>query len=311
MNKQEYDNISFQPEKEIPLFEKQYGCLFSFTVGEEETTLKYELNIKFVKKLSHSYLFLLDRTTPVYINDQQLDTLVDNLAYDAGCVFYPLQIEVNTNGKFAAIRNQNEIRARWPSLKEKIERYYKGKEVAKYLSLMEETLYSDRKMHEVFKNDLFISTFFRDIYKSYTSLYSLNSESLYPVVGSTSPLLFSVIEELNPQLTKQGKIEISHWGNLIDERTCTEIEDGYNWPVSKMMDNPDTIPAKGKHQAIYSLDNKTKEIKSVVGRWELYLSTTNIVEVRIFQMSTDEESPFLVNEEKEKAKKSFFSKLLN
>lgn len=298
---------------DFPADAKSYGCLFLFNEdGKTEKSLKYEISIKYLDDIPsmRKYLFEVKRISPVYINDLLPELLVDVLAYETGKIYYPMQVESDYSGRFSHVHNQEEIIRRFPNMKEKIETYYKGVEVDKYLALMENVLNSTEKSDEIFMNDLFYATFFAPIYVNYTTSFSFEQEMEFPVLCKVKPLKFLVKQELGKKLTDYGAIEIFHSGNLIDERTAREMEQGENFPAARML-NPLIEAAKGTYEAYYSLDKQTRQIRGINAKWILALKKKKSVEVKIHQLDSDiqhEESPVM---EEITNKKSFFSRIFD
>ena len=248
---------------DFPVSGKRYGCVFIFQEGDDDaaqTVLKYEVEIRFFKELSErrKRLFRIERISETYINDYLPDLLVDQLAYQTGRVFYPLLIETDYAGKFSGIHNWKEIQERWAGVREKIELYFKGKEVRKYLELTESILNSKEELDKLFANDLFFHTYFTSIYQNYTSLFMLESEKSYPVMGKINPLKFSVEQQLCKELTDYQAIKIFHTGRMVDERTVRVLEQGENYPTHKMV-FPWHEPATGTYKANYTPNHRTRQ----------------------------------------------------
>ncbi len=100
-----------------------------------------------------NFLYRLDRTSPLYINEVTPELLVDKLAYETGKIFYPLVVETKRDGKFLAIQNFDEIRIRWRKVRLDLETYYEGEYATRYIRLMDEKLMDDNFIQVCFKND--------------------------------------------------------------------------------------------------------------------------------------------------------------
>lgn len=299
----------------FPAYGKRYGCVFIFQEGNDDASqqvLKYEVDIRFVKELpeKRKRLFRVERISETYINDYLPDMLIDQLACEVGKVFYPLLIETDYTGTFSGIYNYKEIQERWPAIREKADRYFKGRKVEKYLNLMENVLGSKEDLDKMFANDLFFHTYFTSLYQNYTLSFSLQSERLYPVMGKINPLKFSVEHQLCNELTDYGAIKIVHSGTMIDERTVRDLEQGENYPIHKML-YPYLGPAKGTYKAYYTLNYRTKQIRTIDARWVLELNKQKTVEVKIHQLDLDPESKdsIIIEEGVRKKKSGFFSTL--
>lgn len=307
---------NIQPE--LPSIGKRYGCVFIFREGDNEdiqNVLKYEINIRYCKDLHEKRrrLFWIERISETYINNYQPDLLIDELAYEAGKVFYPLLVETNYSGKFLGIHNDKEILQRWSDIRKKMSNYFSGDEVERYLNIMEKMLNSKEDLDKSFANDLFFNTFFAPVYKNYTQSFSVQSELYYPIMGKINPLKFLVEQKLCKELTDYHAIKIIHSGKMIDERTVLDLERGENYPVNKML-YPDLKPASGTYEAYYTLNPKTIQIRTIDARWELELNIKRTVEVKIHQMDSDSEESdsLIITEDNIQEKKAgFFSWLFN
>src|SRR6478609_8268502 len=98
--------------------ELHYGYMVTMSHGEEIQELKCEYLLKCIgqNKETNNNIYQVDRT-PVFINDQEPDTLAEELAAQIGAVIYPLQLETNAQGLATKIQNHGEIMERWNTLK--------------------------------------------------------------------------------------------------------------------------------------------------------------------------------------------------
>jgi hypothetical protein len=222
-------------------------------------------------------------------------------------------VETNYSGKFSGIHNDKEILQRWTDVRKKASDYFNGDEVEQYLNLMEKMLNSKEDLDKSFANDLFFRIFFAPVYKDYTQSFSVQSEFSYPVMGKINPLKFLVEQKLCEELTDYNAVKIIHSGKMIDERTVLDLEQGENYPVNKIL-YPDIDPASGTYEAYYTLNPKTKQIRTIDARWKLELNVRRTVEVKIHQMDSDSEDPdsLIIAEDNAQEKKTgFFSWLFN
>jgi len=272
-----------------PYFSRTYGVTIDISIGNEITGLKYEVKVTYIKTIAENIrLFRLDRLTPVYINETLPDTTADQLAAAVGEVFYPLFIEVNFEGKYLAVHNQNEIAGRWPALKEKISAYFTGEEATQYLNLMVEVLYDENSLNEVFRKDLFITSYFTSLYKSYTSSFELNENMYFPIVTNTAPVSFGTKQSLDEQFNSYGAIEIHHQGTVNDERTAEDLESGVEFPLSRF-ENPDLSGAEGVYNAKYVLNPNTRSLELLVASWHMPGMRIQSTEIRMFRIDEEHE----------------------
>ncbi|GHT68257.1 hypothetical protein AGMMS50239_32970 [Bacteroidia bacterium] len=244
--------------------ERQYAFEQVIIKGEEVINIHYNFIAYFSREKSDmSLLCRINRLYPVFINDKEPDLVIDELAYETGKVFYPLIIQLNEMGKFASIYNYEEIRDRWTKHRQKMEDYFVGEFVEKYLLLADEMICSQDNLDRIFRRDLFMSIFFFPVYQSYTWQNRKEVGYYFPLAGKAKPVLFKLDEVLSEFLTDNGAIEILHSGNSIDERSYHEMEWGYD-------------EASGEHQPAdiiytgrYTLEEETKLLQTADIKWEI------------------------------------------
>src|SRR6478752_1823072 len=141
--------------------ELQFEYMVTITLGEEIQELKCEYLLKCIgqNKETNNNIYQVDRT-PVFINDQEPDTLAEELAAKIGAVIYPLQLETNTQGLAIKIQNHGEIMGRWNTLKADLLEYYEGEVFLKYIQLSEQSLLAEEILLEKLGQDWFLYTYF-------------------------------------------------------------------------------------------------------------------------------------------------------
>jgi len=260
-----------------PHFSRSYGILISFSASNAEpVNVKYEIKVTYVKTLVDEQLriFKLERLSSVYINDTEPDTIADQLAYETGQVFYPLVIKVGLDGSFEGIYNHDEIKGRWPQIKNKVQEYFVGEECEKYLLHTEQMLQDAFTLDICFQNDWFIKTFFSSIYKSYGPDRKIKQSKNFSLVQDAVPHTFEVEETLEQYLNHYGAIEIHHNGDceIISKDKSSSEGDQY-------------IPSiNAKYNADIVLENDTKAIDSIIAQWSWSDGIENTVALSAFNM---------------------------
>ncbi|CAM4074475.1 hypothetical protein SAMN06265348_102293 [Pedobacter westerhofensis] len=278
------DQFYLKLQLKPPHFSRSYGVLYTFTEGDKTHTIKYNLDVTYVKTIiDRARIFKLERTTPVYVNDIEPDLLVDELAYECGKIFYPLMIEVDFDGKFLSVLNHSEITTRWKEKKIAVSEYFKGELTEKYIQLMDSAIATPEQVTEIFANDLFISVYFSSVYKSYTSQYAIKRNTTFPILGQAAAVLFEVAETIDQDLNEADKIEIIHQGTIIDERSNRDLKEESSYPLSKYAYEGE-IGATGNYYALYRLDAETKAIFSIVADYVLDTEPTQKTQVKVFEL---------------------------
>lgn len=259
-----------------PHFSRSYGVLISFTTAGQVTTVKYELMVTYIKTLVEEEVrvFSLERLSPVYINDLEPESTIDQLAFETGQVFYPLQVKVGFDGAFIGIFNHDEIKKRWIKTKEEVMDYFTGEETEKYLTQTEQMINDGFALDICFQNDWFINTFFAPIYKSYSAEREIKSIRHFSLSPNDTPESFNVIEKIDPFLNHYNAIEIHHKGK-IDRTELNLLEDGENG-------EGDSVEAD--YEADIVLQKDTKSIESIVANWNWNDGQQKSIGLRIFNM---------------------------
>lgn len=269
-------NFSLKLQLVAPYFSRSYGLLINYKEGENEDAVKYELMVSYVKTIPEvARIFKIERTSMVYINDVAPNTTIDELSYQAGQVFYPLSVAVDFDGAYLEVHNREEIIERWPSHKRKLQEYFKGEAVERYLKLMEEVIYDEWSLNECFRKDLFISSYFCSIYKPYTSDLVVKGDLYFPVTGEGAGMSFETEQYTEPYLNDSGEIILRHKGTVKDERPMPEIEEGE--------------ALTGDYTARYLLSAQTKSIQSIVATWNPGGPVKQSVELLLFRTGEAEE----------------------
>lgn len=308
------DNYHLKLQLKPPHLSRNYGVLYTYVKGKAENTLRYNVTVSYVKTLGDRRIFRIEREEPVYVNDLEPDLVADELAYACGKVYYPLLLEVDFSGKYHAVHNHAEVLGRWNTQKAAVLDYFKGEIAAKYVSLMDEAIATPELLTAIFSRELFCSTFFSSLYRSYTAAFEIEEMVAFPIAGSAAPLNFKTRQKVNPELNAAGKIELIHSGEMADERSMRDINEEYDFAISKYC-HPDEQPAEGNYTNIIRLDAETGAVFSIVADWTLVADPVQRTEVKIFELLEKEEEvkqaeyaqpgQFILDGQHEKKEKKF------
>jgi hypothetical protein len=290
------DHNTLKLQLKPPHFKRSYGVVYTYTSGSKEDTVKFDLDVTYVKTIiDRSRVFKLERTSPVYVNDIAPDLVADQLAYECGKVFYPLQLEIGFDGSYMGVFNYQEILSRWKDTRSSVEEYFKGETTEKYLQLMELSLSSQEKVDLIFRDELFCAVFFSPVYRAYGENFILETHSTFPVSGRCAPVRFKGTAEVNPLLNAAGHIEIQYTGEADDERTAGDLKEEQSFPIERLM-NPEAIPVTGDYTIRLVLEKETRSIRSLVGRWRLELGDIQETELKIFEWLEEEDQQEMLQE---------------
>lgn len=281
------DQIYLRLQLKPPEFSRDYGVLYTYTTGKVEHTVKYNLNIVYVKTIvGQSRIFKIDRTSPVYVNDIEPDLIVDQLAYECGKVFYPLVLEIDFDGKFIGVHNYTEIITRWKTQRPIIQDYFNGEISESYLNLMDEAIAEPELMTDIFRNELLYSVFFSSIYKSYTNEFRIEETCFFPIAGRAEAVRFHTVQQVDTELNEAGKIQIVHQGNITDERSFRDLLEEQDFAISQFQ-YPDELPAQGSYTGLYRLDAETRSIFSIVAEWTLTTEPIQKTQIKVFELFSE------------------------
>lgn len=263
----------------------KYGVVFTVNNGEVSNEIKYELEITQLKSAQPGTgHFMIDRVGDIYINGITPDLLAEQLAYEAGKVFYPLNIETDRNGKFTRVTNYKDIHKRWLAKREYLIEYFIGDAAFKYIKLMDEAMSSEARVNTTMSKDPFISVYFNGLYKSYSPRLTVNKDVTLPFTGTALQAAYAAQQTINAELNSFGDIEISHSGKLNDDRSIEDFEQGLNFSLSKL-EQPDSASATGEYESLYVVNPQYNLIEAAISNWTLQLIETKSFNLKLFQVN--------------------------
>ncbi|WP_158799338.1 hypothetical protein [Pedobacter sp. L105] len=278
------DQFYLKLQLKPPDFTRNYGVLYTFNNGNDTHTVKFNLNVTYIKTIvNRARIFKLDRTTPIYVNNVEPDLLADQLAYECGKIFYPLMVEIDFDGKFMCVHNYNEIMSRWKEKRISVGEYFKGEMTEKYLQLMDEAIASPEQVTEMFANELFISAYFFSLYKSYGLEFTIEEHCNFPIAGKAAAVRFETFQVVDQNLNEANKIEVIHHGKINDERTIRDLKEESSYPISKYTYTEESH-ATGTYTALYRLDAETKSIYSIVADWVVAIEPIQKTQLKVFEL---------------------------
>lgn len=218
--------------------EKIYGVIIKFQ--PKDLQIHYKIRVK----RTASYVELVKEKT--YVNNQEIDKIIEQLFEKAEQVLYPLQIAVGKYGSLDKVVNQEQIANRWkkdsfPRLKE----YYQSEITDQILQQMD-VAYTDLNLRkELFDRNIFYKLFFLPIYKGYPQFLKKDFLQIY-FSGLSQEVGYETEFALSREYTRGDKIALKITGS--------EEENLFN------KNNP-----KGQIDLLYKLHKETKEIFSITG----------------------------------------------
>lgn len=286
----------------------EYGVMITVFNGSRRDTIRYEVSIKWIEKDNLHSLAVIDRITPVYVNDTEPDYVADELALQVSSTLYPLILLINSNGAYAGIHNYPEIAKQWQQKKEKIRKYYTGEWTEKYLRLNDRILLNKENLERSLHNDWFLYAFFNRIHCNYPNGSQARRIDSFPFFQKKKGIDYEVTRTINEFIDEQGYITINMQGILADERSKTDLEHTLNFPSHK-----DSEKATGIYNGKYILESRYHTIDALMLNCSLDLEENKKVSIVISRIRKGEESPKAEDAVSQKKETLFsrFNKWLN
>ena len=267
--------LAFEP---VNSFYK-YGVNITIENGDKKNEIKYEASVKWLKTENDLHFFEIDRTSKLFINEEEINAIADLLAYKTSKVLYPLQISVDQTGKFNSVENLSEFKGRWDNIKEEVYKEFEGEIVEEYLLKIEEKIYEPEIISLLIKNDYFIRTLFFGIYQKFGKAFNIDGLESFPLVDNAIEPLYSINLEIDPLKDDYDLVKISGTGTLYEERS---IHDFINKaPFSFLIEEQPVINSDGNFRIQYFLNGETNLPESLYLECDIMLEERKKVSVVI------------------------------
>lgn len=245
------NSIVFRPEKSFC----KYGVIVNLETGGSKNELKYETSVRWLKNESQIHFFEIDRTSDLYLNEEEINEIADTLAYKTSKVLYPLQISVDEHGKFRQVENLSVFKERWTAVKEEVYKEFEGDIVDKYCEKIEDIINEPDAISFYLKNDYFIRTLFFGIYQSFGPNFKIEGEETFPVVDNPIEPRYKINIEVDPVKDEYDLVNISGEGKLNEERTVYDFIN--ESPFSMIIQDNPVMNDNGNFRLQYYLNGET------------------------------------------------------
>ena len=247
-----------------------YGVMITLENGERKNEIKYQASVQWLKSESDLHYFEIDRTSKIFINEEEVNDIADLLAYKTSKVLYPMQISVDETGKFNSVENLEIFKERWEKIKEEVYKEFEGETVEEYLLKIEEKIGEPEIISLLIKNDLFIRTLFFGVYQKFGLKFQLSGEESFPITDNPIEPNFKIQLEIDPLKDDYDLINIEGNGTLYEERSVHDFVNGS--PFSFLLEDDPIINSDGNFRLKYFMNGKTALPES------LYLECDMILE---------------------------------
>ena len=259
---------------------KNYGVMYTIFQGSSINTMEFETSVACIKKLSNNlFVFKINKLSKTFINQEETNSITDELAEKVARVIYPLEIVVNGFGKQIDVHNFESIQKRWNKNKKKILEEYQGEWIEKYLALNEQTLLNKSNFNEALSKDWFLDVYFSEIYVNYTPFLKTVSEVRFPLFAECDALQYKVEQKIEMYRDHGNLVNIEQNGNLNEERGKTDLENKLNFPYY-LSSNPEQEKVEGQFLSKYFLD-ENNSIESIYLKTSVELDISTTIEIVI------------------------------
>ncbi len=295
----------------LPQRDLYYGVLKTIKSGDKVQTIKYNTSMRFYPEDEDGEYFVsVDLVSKVFINDEEVSLVADELAVTCTEVLYPIIFRIDKNSRLLEIQNHIEIMHRWDKQKVTKLRYYEGDTAKNYINLFEETLKDKDLCFHYLKNDWLFYLYFNKIYGYYLPVNKQLSEIVsFPIIPNTLPIDFEVKRSAT-LFTKNNRLRIDVKGIYSDKRSKSDIEQKLYFPSSSKISN-----VKGRYRELYFLNPENHRIQSAFLECDLELNKSKYVSISISEIDNIPDSLEIRHPERIKKqyenKKSFWKSLFS
>jgi hypothetical protein len=245
------NSLIFQPENSFI----RYGVIITIENGDHKNELKYETSVRWLKMEQKLHFFEIDRTSNLYLNEEEVNDIADLLAYKTSKVLYPLQVSVDEQGRFNAVEDLSVFKQRWPAVKEEIYKEFDGETVDTYCEKIEKIINEPDAIDLYLKNDYFMRTLFFGVYKSFGQDYQTDIEGSFPIVNNPIEPKYEIKLEVDPLKDEYNLINIEGKGRLNDERNTYDFMN--RAPFSLIIEDEPVMNHEGSFRIAYYLNGET------------------------------------------------------
>lgn len=245
------NSLVFQPQNSF----SRYAVSVNIENNDHKNELKYEMSVRWLKTENQLHFFEIDRTSGLYLNEEEVNEIADLLAFKTSKVLYPLHISADEQGKFNAVENLSVFKERWPGVKQEVYQEFEGETVDRYCEKIEKVINEPEAMSLYLKNDYFIRTLFFGIYHQFGPHYETSIAESFPIVNNSVEPKYEVKLEIDPLKDEYDLVNIKGEGILNDERTVYDFMNGA--PFSLIIEEHPVMNHEGNFKLAYYLNGET------------------------------------------------------
>lgn len=226
----EKKKVSFAPNNKLvysPVNTNyKYGVMITLENGEEKNELKYETSVKWIQKYGDSHIFEIDRTSKIYINEEEANDIADLLAYETSKVLFPKHLMVDEDGNWEEIAKYNKYPERWKIVKKHLRKEFEGELVENYFQKIEKILETPEQINIYMLGDFFLRTLFLGYCTIYGKDFTTEKYITFPIIENGIEPRYKIQAKADPYLDEYNLINIQMEGLLDDERSRADFING-------------------------------------------------------------------------------------
>lgn len=269
------NSLTLHPENSV----RRYSVVIIIEKGESKNELKYEVSVRWLKTEKGQHFFEIDRTSNLYLNEEEVNEIADLLAYRTSGVLYPLHISTDEHGRFETVENAEVFSKRWVAVKEELYKEFEGETVDEYCGKIEKVISQPEAINLYIKNDYFIRTLFFGIYQSFGKEYRTEMTATFPVVDNAIEPRYKLTLETDPLKEETGLITIEGSGKLYEER---DIDDFIRKsPFSLIIEDNPVMNEEGTFRLISYLKGETSLPESLYLECSIMLQEEKKISVSV------------------------------
>lgn len=245
----ERKKVSFAPNNKLVYSpvntHYQYGVMITLENGEEKNEIKYETSVKWIQKYGDYHIFEIDRTSKIFINEEEANDIADLLAYETSKVLFPMHLMVDEDGNWEEVAKYNKYPERWKTVKKHLQKEFDGEMVENYFQKIEKILGTPEQINFYMLGDFFLRTLFLGYCFSYGKNFTTEKHITFPIIENGIEPRYKIQAKTDPYLDEYNLITIEMEGILDDDRSQADFING----------NPFAFEIEEKDKKIESFGN--------------------------------------------------------
>jgi hypothetical protein len=265
-----YDRkLKLTPFKHVLL----YDIKQQISIGKEIKTRNYKVSVRLKEQKADLFLFEINIiTTP---EQEELNSILEELSAEVYKALYPLELVVNDYGNWIGIHDFKAIYSKWLNIQNDILDEFDGDDIKKRLAYYNTLFQDEKRLTNLLQKDIFLNTYFNGLYTNHTQGCYFESTIQFPVLPNVANVNYKVVQEIEEYLNKYNLIAIEQQGKIVDRRSYLD----YQYELDEPCYNSN-IPG-GNYKANYLLNSKYNYIKKANLSCSIHLDAVKEIKMSI------------------------------